>query len=361
MAVVNVTPPVLSGSSVSGQVLTTSNGTWTSADPLVYTYQWERCDAAGANCVDIGNQTGSSYTVQTIDIGHTIRSEVTATENPTPPPAGDTYFDDTAGQAAGLFASPWTTLFFPASPGFYDIAGSGSIASSPDGRDTVVNNPSGSGKVFRFECRNADSWPGNTSLSKSEVRSVPDLTFDNPGGVEPGGVRWFSTRLYMPYGAEKFEWAHGGGNAFTDIMDLHPQSGTAWPAFGFSFYPTSGDINTFVKLQIGGGSPINTTANLNSYNMWRLTDGAGARYMPNMNRWIELVWGMKFAPDNTGWVQVYVDGALVLPQTFRPTMWINDYGMYIKQGIYKQANAVFPETGKSILYYGPLLISLTQP
>ena len=62
MAVTNVTPPTLSGTAASGQVLTTDNGTWTSTDPLVYTYKWERCDAAGANCSYIGNQTGSSYT-----------------------------------------------------------------------------------------------------------------------------------------------------------------------------------------------------------------------------------------------------------------------------------------------------------
>ena len=48
-------------------------------------------------------------------------------------------------------------------------------------------------------------------------------------------------RLYLPYTAsEKFEWAHGGINPFTDIMDLHPNSGTAWPAFSVQWYPSSG-------------------------------------------------------------------------------------------------------------------------
>lgn len=37
------------------------------------TFQWERCDAAGAACVDIGGATGASYLQTAADVGHTIR------------------------------------------------------------------------------------------------------------------------------------------------------------------------------------------------------------------------------------------------------------------------------------------------
>ena len=82
---------------------------------------------------------------------------------------------------------------------------------------------------------------------------MPEQTF-NKAGVNVGDVRWFSTRLYLPYTAsEKFEWAHGGSNAFTDIMDLHPDSGTAWPAFSLSMYPTTGNRNQWAYFRVYGG------------------------------------------------------------------------------------------------------------
>lgn len=82
MAVTNVTPPVVSGTTQVGQTLTTTNGTWTSDDPLTFDYQWRRCDAAGANCVDIAGATSTAYVLKSADLGHTLRSRVTATEVP---------------------------------------------------------------------------------------------------------------------------------------------------------------------------------------------------------------------------------------------------------------------------------------
>jgi hypothetical protein len=90
MTVTNVTPPVISGTARQGLALQTSNGTWTyDLDYLTYLYQWMRCDAAGANCVDIAGATAASYTLTAADVGSRIRSEVTATEADFPPaPAG---------------------------------------------------------------------------------------------------------------------------------------------------------------------------------------------------------------------------------------------------------------------------------
>jgi hypothetical protein len=89
MTVTNTVPPVISGTAQVGQTLTTTSGTWThDLDYLTYAYQWLRCDAAGANCVDISGATNSSYVLTTSDVGSRIRSEVTATEQALPPPAG---------------------------------------------------------------------------------------------------------------------------------------------------------------------------------------------------------------------------------------------------------------------------------
>jgi hypothetical protein len=69
--------PTISGSAVIGQTLTASVGSW-SNEPTSYAYQWQDCDSSGANCVDIAGATASTYTVSALDLGHTIRVAVTA-------------------------------------------------------------------------------------------------------------------------------------------------------------------------------------------------------------------------------------------------------------------------------------------
>ncbi len=71
--------PTLSGVDRQGQVLTTTAGTWTAYPPPSYSYAWKDCDTSGGNCATIAGATGSRYTLQADDVGHTVRSAVTAT------------------------------------------------------------------------------------------------------------------------------------------------------------------------------------------------------------------------------------------------------------------------------------------
>lgn len=74
----NTTLPNVTGSSQQSQTLRTDNGTWTGS-PTRYSYAWQDCVSSQANCTTISGATSSSYTLQASDVGHTIRSEVTAT------------------------------------------------------------------------------------------------------------------------------------------------------------------------------------------------------------------------------------------------------------------------------------------
>jgi hypothetical protein len=74
----NTGAPTITGTAMQGQTLTATNGTWSNG-PTSFSYQWQRCDAAGANCSPIGGATGQSYTVTASDAGATIRVAVTAT------------------------------------------------------------------------------------------------------------------------------------------------------------------------------------------------------------------------------------------------------------------------------------------
>jgi len=74
-APVNTVAPVVSGTATVGQVLSTTNGTWTGTATITYTYQWQR------NGVNIATATASTYTLVVADIGNPIRCVVTGTNS----------------------------------------------------------------------------------------------------------------------------------------------------------------------------------------------------------------------------------------------------------------------------------------
>lgn len=72
-APINVTAPVISGTTLVGSVLTTTDGVWTGSGTITYTYRWLR------NGVAIVGATTNTYTTISTDAGANIQSEVTAT------------------------------------------------------------------------------------------------------------------------------------------------------------------------------------------------------------------------------------------------------------------------------------------
>src|SRR5215207_1870603 len=74
------TPASVSGSAVVGSQLTAHNGTWLYDNGLScqseceMSYQWQRCNAAGDSCADIGAATGRFYTIQGADAGSRLRA-----------------------------------------------------------------------------------------------------------------------------------------------------------------------------------------------------------------------------------------------------------------------------------------------
>jgi hypothetical protein len=76
-APVNSALPTITGTAALGQTLTEVHGTWTNS-PISFSYQWEDCDASGANCAAISGATGQTYVVTAADETHTIRVIETA-------------------------------------------------------------------------------------------------------------------------------------------------------------------------------------------------------------------------------------------------------------------------------------------
>ncbi|HEY2072769.1 MAG TPA: hypothetical protein VGG88_04265 [Gaiellaceae bacterium] len=74
----NTSLPSISGSARDGSLLRASHGSWTGS-PTSFAYEWSRCDSQAGNCAPISGATSSQYTVQTADVGHRLRVQVTAT------------------------------------------------------------------------------------------------------------------------------------------------------------------------------------------------------------------------------------------------------------------------------------------
>jgi hypothetical protein len=80
----NVGEPRVTGTTVQGEALTTTDGTWTGTQPITFQYRWLRCDTSGGgvngvNCTTIPGETRKTYVLSQADVGHRIRSRVIAT------------------------------------------------------------------------------------------------------------------------------------------------------------------------------------------------------------------------------------------------------------------------------------------
>ena len=73
----NTVAPVVTGSSVVGQVLSCSTGTWTGS-PVTYRYQWYASGSSSGPWAGLVGRTASTYTVQVGYVGQYLMCEVTA-------------------------------------------------------------------------------------------------------------------------------------------------------------------------------------------------------------------------------------------------------------------------------------------
>jgi hypothetical protein len=77
----NTTAPSITGKAVVGQLLLADPGKYSGGIPTRFTYQWQRCNASGANCVNIADETKQTYTVRAADVGFTLRVVVRASND----------------------------------------------------------------------------------------------------------------------------------------------------------------------------------------------------------------------------------------------------------------------------------------
>jgi hypothetical protein len=74
----NQSPPTISGTPQQGETLTVSPGNWGGSTPINFSYRWQRCDTNGGSCSNIIGANGQHYKLASVDVGNTLRNEVTA-------------------------------------------------------------------------------------------------------------------------------------------------------------------------------------------------------------------------------------------------------------------------------------------
>jgi hypothetical protein len=106
----NSTPPTIDGATTVGDKLTADPGTWNGSAPITFQYQWQSCDATGANCKNIGGATKKTYTLASGDVGNTVLIKVIAGNH-----SGSA--TEVSGATAKVTAASTTTTTTTPSPG----------------------------------------------------------------------------------------------------------------------------------------------------------------------------------------------------------------------------------------------------
>src|SRR5260221_2358929 len=59
----NTSPPTITGTAQKGQTLHAEPGSWSGSTPMNFAYRWQRCNAGGGSCSNIGGATHRDYTL----------------------------------------------------------------------------------------------------------------------------------------------------------------------------------------------------------------------------------------------------------------------------------------------------------
>ncbi len=106
-APVNSAPPTIVGTATEGHLLSATIGAW-AGSPTSYAYQWRDCGATSTSCTNVSGATGSSYTLGSSDVGHTMRVVVTASNAGGATPAASA----SVGPVSAPLPSPAPFRFF---------------------------------------------------------------------------------------------------------------------------------------------------------------------------------------------------------------------------------------------------------
>lgn len=138
-------PPAIAGQPTEGHTLTASTGGWTNT-PTAFAYQWQQCDASGANCSAVLSATSHTYVPGAGDADHTLRVVVTATNA-----------DGSASQTSAA-TSVVSSAKAPVNTGSPTISGTATVG---DGLSASTGTWTGGARSFSYQWQRCDSAGGS--------------------------------------------------------------------------------------------------------------------------------------------------------------------------------------------------------
>jgi hypothetical protein len=155
----NTAAPAVSGTAQQGQTLTSSNGSWTNS-PTSYGYQWQDC--ASGSCSNISGATGSSYTLQSSDVGDTVDVVVKASN---------------AGGSGSATSAQTQAVTAVSSSGFSPLHVSGNRLENQSGQSVALHGVNRAGT--EYSCTNGsggfyDGTVSNLAAERTQIGYMED-------------------------------------------------------------------------------------------------------------------------------------------------------------------------------------------
>ena len=280
----NTAAPAISGQTVQGQTLSTSNGSW-NGSPTSYAYQWQRCSGS---CSNISGATSSTYTLQSADVGDKIDVVVTATN---------------AGGSTPATSAATSVVTAPAPPAPSNTAAPAISGQTVQGQTLTTANGSWSGSPTSYayqwqdcssSCANISGATSSTyTLRAADVGDKIDavVTASNAGGSKSAAAAQVGPATSSGGGAS-YAPTYVQSNATLNSMG----SGVTNGSVAFASSVTSGDL-IVVSLGYRGapqaptlkdtlgttfdeaGTPTNTTQSTGPYTgaiYWGVAPSGGA-------------------------------------------------------------------------------------
>jgi hypothetical protein len=210
---------------------------------------------------------------------------------------------------------------------------------------------------FAGSAEAAISWRGNFETGSFSQWSLGVQALQGPAQVVSTRARDgnHSARFEVRPNPDPNVW---GGERSEILTETGERAGTeswwAWSTyFGDDFRPTAGTFwniftdwhNTSPSGQANVHFEVNTLTSPWTIEM-RTFGGQqdqNQRIFSLLNfkrdAWVDFIFHVRWAPDNTGFVEAWVNGKHVLPLTHTPTIY-EGQGVYLKQGLYRARSSV---------------------
>jgi YD repeat-containing protein len=182
--------PVISGTPGTGERLAVSEGKWLQS-PLVYGFQWERCNLSGVECSPIAGATNANYTPGLADVGHTLVAKVTATNAGGSVTAASAASAEVFLSTAGGYANERQSL---------ETASVNTVSCLPATTDCVIADSYGSPQyTTNLSVKKPATWHAwsGPGVKPSESLACPTtgLCLLAAGSHEGGGSLYYATSL----------------------------------------------------------------------------------------------------------------------------------------------------------------------